>query len=67
MCADLISKARIKTVYIGALDPKGGGLFQGPEMYTHATCYHKPTLNCDYMQPEYGQILSDFFQKKRGT
>jgi tRNA(adenine34) deaminase len=65
MCADLISKARIKNIYIGAYDPKGGGIFQGPKLYDHATCYHKPAVYFEANLPECGQILSDFFQSKR--
>jgi|AntRauTorckE6833_2_1112554.scaffolds.fasta_scaffold06765_3 tRNA(Arg) A34 adenosine deaminase TadA len=65
MCADIIAKTRIQTVYLGALDPKGGALFQGPKLYTHPTCFHKPEVNTDYILPECGQMISDFFREKR--
>ena len=65
MCADLIAKSRIHTLYIGAKDPKGGGLLQGPQVYTHATCFHKPHVNWDFQNPVCGTILSTFFKKKR--
>jgi tRNA(Arg) A34 adenosine deaminase TadA len=65
MCADLIAKTRIQIVYLGALDPKGGALMQGPKLYQQPTCFHKPVVNTDYLQTKCGQMISDFFKKKR--
>ena len=65
MCADLIAKTRVKIVYLGALDPKGGALMQGPKLYEQPTCFHKPDVNTDYLKAECGQMLSDFFKRKR--
>ncbi len=65
MCAAAISFARIKCVVFGASDSKGGGVIHGGEFYTQPTCHHKPEVKHGLMQEECGQILRDFFKKKR--
>lgn len=64
-CAASISLARIKNLYIGALDEKGGGVYHGARFYEQKTCHHKPQHQHGIMQSECSQILKDFFQKKR--
>jgi len=71
MCATAISLARIKTLYYGALDSKGGGVRQGAKVYTHATCHHRPEIVAGLLQDESSLVLQSFFQalrqaKKRG-
>lgn len=64
LCAAAISFARIRRVVFGALDPKGGGIMHGGKFYEQPTCHHRPEVT--YLPTESsGQILKDFFQKKR--
>ena len=42
MCAQAISFARIRRLYWGAADPKGGGIEHGPRIFDQPTCHHKP-------------------------
>jgi tRNA(adenine34) deaminase len=65
MCAQAISLARIRRLYIGALDVKGGGIIHGPKIYHHKTAFHKPEIYDGIMSEECGKILSDFFKKIR--
>lgn len=65
MCAQAISLARIRRVYYGAPDPKGGGVEHGARVYNHATCHHIPEVYSDLQAEECGRLLRDFFQQKR--
>lgn len=65
MCAAAISNARIRRVYFGAYDPKGGGVDHGPKIFTHATCHHKPDVIGGVEEAECAKILQDFFVNKR--
>ncbi len=65
MCAAALSFARIKHVIIGASDPKGGGILHGGKFYEQPTCHHKPTVQHGLMADACGQILKDFFKKRR--
>jgi len=65
MCAAAISFMRIENLYIGALDIKGGGVINGVRFYDSPTCHHKPKITSGIMEYECGQILKDFFAKKR--
>ncbi len=65
MCAGAISFARIKRVVIGALDPKGGGVYHGAKFYEQTTCHHRPMTDAGLDADICGQILKDFFKSKR--
>lgn len=65
MCAAAISFARIKHVIIGAIDPKGGGILHGGKFYEQPTCHHKPRVQYGLFKNECGEILRNFFKKKR--
>lgn len=65
MCAGAISFARIKTVIIGAIDPKGGGILHGGKFYEQPTCHHRPSIEYGLQNEPCGQILRDFFRNKR--
>lgn len=65
MCAGAISFARIKRVVIGALDPKGGGVYHGAQFYDQKTCHHRPSTEEGLDADICGQILKDFFKSKR--
>ena len=44
MCAAAISFARIRRLYYGAADPKGGGVEHGARIFNHPTCHHAPEI-----------------------
>ena len=44
MCAAAISFARLRRLYFGASDPKGGGVEHGARVFSHATCHHAPEV-----------------------
>lgn len=65
MCAAAISHARIKRLYYGASDPKSGGVAQGPRMFSHAQCHHKPDVYDGIGATAAQDLLRDFFAKRR--
>ena len=65
MCATAISFTRIRRVYFGAYDPKGGGIDHGPKIFSHATCHHKPEVYGGIHEQECGTVLKDFFKDRR--
>lgn len=65
MCATAISFARIRTLYYGADDPKGGGVTHGAEVYKHSTCHHHPHIFPGLLQEEASLLLKSFFQELR--
>lgn len=65
MCAGAIAFARIRRLVFGAQDPKGGGVMHGGKFFDQPTCHHKIDLSHGVMAQECGQILKDFFQKRR--
>ncbi len=65
MCAAAISNARIGRLYYGAADPKSGGVAQGPRVFEHATCHHKPEIYDGIGSIESEALLRDFFAKRR--
>ncbi len=65
MCAAAISFARIKNLYFGAYDPKGGGVEHGAQFYNQSTCHHAPDVYGGINEQECGDLLREFFQKLR--
>lgn len=65
MCAAAISLARLRRVYFGAYDSKGGGVEHGPRIFSHVTCHHKPEIYGGLEEKACGNILKDFFKDKR--
>jgi len=65
MCASAISLARIRRVYFGAYDPKGGGIDHGAKIFEQSSCHHKPEIYGGINEQECGRILKDFFKDKR--
>ena len=62
MCAQAISFARIRRLYWGAPDPKGGGVEHGPRIFDQPTCHHRPELYPGIAEAEAGALLRAFFQ-----
>jgi len=65
MCAQAISFARIRRLYWGAADPKGGGIEHGPRIFDQSTCHHKPELYPGLSEGEAGELLRAFFRDRR--
>ncbi|MFO1242885.1 MAG: nucleoside deaminase [Rickettsiales bacterium] len=65
MCAQAISLAKIRRVYFGAYDPKGGGVEHGARVFSQTTCHHKPEVYGGMMENECGELLKRFFEERR--
>jgi tRNA(Arg) A34 adenosine deaminase TadA len=65
MCATAISFARLRRVYWGAADPKGGGIENGPRIFAQATCHHRPELFGGIAETDAAALLRDFFKARR--
>ena len=66
MCAAAIAAARIARLYYGADDPKSGGVGQGPRIFTHAQCHHRPEVYDGIAGAEAAALLRRFFAERRG-
>ncbi len=65
MCAAAISFVRIKHLYFGATDKKGGAVVSGVKFFEAPTCHHRPIVEYGILAEESTKLLQDFFQKKR--
>ena len=65
MCAGAISFARIRRLYYGALDPKGGGVEHGPRVFNQPTCHHAPEVYGGFRESEAAALLRAFFAARR--
>ncbi|HUH49526.1 MAG TPA: nucleoside deaminase [Mycoplana sp.] len=65
MCAAAISFARLRRLYYGAEDPKGGGVDNGVRFYNQPTCHHAPEVYSGIGGLEASEILKDFFAARR--
>ncbi|WP_284776982.1 nucleoside deaminase [Agrobacterium sp. lyk4-40-TYG-31] len=66
MCAAAISFARIRRLYYGANDVKGGAVESGVRFFNQPTCHHAPEVYSGLGETESAEILREFFQGKRG-
>ena len=65
MCAGAIAFARIRRLYYGAQDPKGGAVENGVRFYSSPTCHHVPDVYSGIGEAEAAAILRDFFAARR--
>ena len=65
MCAAAISFARIRRLYYGAADPKGGAVEHGPRYFTQAICHHAPEVIGGMGETKAASLLRAFFRGKR--
>ena len=65
MCAQAISFARIRRLYFGAPDAKGGGVENGPRIYSQATCHHRPEVYGGIDETRAAELLQRFFAARR--
>src|SRR5665213_3273129 len=61
MCAAAMTFARIRRLYFGAGDPKGGAVENGVRFFTQATCHHRPEVYGAINENECAALLRDFF------
>lgn len=66
MCAAALSFARIRRLYFGANDPKGGAVEHGPRFFAQPTCHHRPEVYGGIEERRAGELLRRFFAQKRG-
>jgi tRNA(Arg) A34 adenosine deaminase TadA len=67
MCAAAISFARIRRLYFGAPDPKGGAVEHGPRFFAQPTCHHAPEVYGGIRESEAAALLRAFFTDKRSS
>lgn len=65
MCATAISFARVRRLYFGAADEKGGGVEHGPRIFAHPTCHHAPEIYGGLSERRAADLLRAFFAARR--
>ncbi len=65
MCAGALAFARIRRLYYGAADPKGGAVDNGVKFFASPTCHHRPEVYGGLAEAEAGTLLKEFFQERR--
>jgi tRNA(adenine34) deaminase len=65
MCAGAMALARIRRLYFGAADPKGGAVLHGPRLFAQPTCHHAPEVYPGIGEEEAGELLRTFFRERR--
>jgi tRNA(adenine34) deaminase len=65
MCAAAISFARVRRLYFGAADPKGGAVEHGPRFFAQPTCHHAPEVIGGIGEARASALLKSFFAARR--
>ncbi len=65
MCAGAISHARIRRLYYGAEDPKGGAVDNGVRFFAQPTCHHRPEVIGGVSEDRSAEMLRRFFAERR--
>ena len=65
MCAAAIALARIRRLYFGAWDPKGGAVEHGPRLFGQPTIHHRPEVYGGIEEHRAAALLRDFFSTRR--
>ncbi len=65
MCAGAIAFARIRRLYYGAADPKGGAVDHGAKYFASPTCHHRPEVYGGLAEREASELLKSFFAARR--
>jgi tRNA(adenine34) deaminase len=65
MCAAALSFARIRRLYYGAADPKGGAVENGVQFFASSSCHHRPEIYGGFAEAAAGELLKDFFRERR--
>ncbi|TIS59295.1 nucleoside deaminase [Mesorhizobium sp.] len=65
MCAGAISFARLRRLYFGAADEKGGAVVNGVHFFASPTCHHTPDIYAGMAENDAALLLKDFFRERR--
>jgi tRNA(adenine34) deaminase len=65
MCAAALSFARVRRLYYGAADPKGGAVENGVRFFSSETCHHRPEIYGAIGEAQASALLKEFFQARR--
>ena len=65
MCATAASLARLRRIYYGAEDPKGGGVDHGPRIFASPACHHRPEVYGGIGAGPSAELLRAFFRARR--
>jgi len=65
MCAAAVAFARIRRLYYGAADPKGGAVENGVRFFASPTCHHRPEIYGGMSEAEAAALLREFFKERR--
>ena len=65
MCAGALAHARIRRLYFGAADPKGGAVEAGPQLYRWPTIHHRPEIYSGFCEADSAALLRGFFEARR--
>ena len=65
MCAGAIAHARLRRVYYGAPDPKGGAVDNGVRFFSAPTCHHRPEVIAGVSESAAAELLTRFFAARR--
>ena len=63
MCAGAVAFARIRRLYYGAADPKGGAVDNGVKFFASPTCHHRPEVYGGLAEAEASALLKEFFRR----
>lgn len=66
MCAGAIAHARLRRLYYGAGDPKGGAVDHGVRLFNSPSCHHRPEVVAGLGEGRAGELLRVFFARLRG-
>lgn len=67
MCAGAISFARLRRLYFGAADEKGGAVVNGVRFFASPTCHHMPDIYPGMAEADAALLLKEFFRERRET
>jgi len=65
MCAGAVAFARIRRLYYGAADPKGGAVDNGVKFFASPSCHHRPEIYGGLAEAEASALLKRFFTERR--
>jgi tRNA(adenine34) deaminase len=65
MCTAAVAFARIRRLYYGAADPKGGAVDNGVQFFAASSCHHRPEVYGGLAEAEAAALLKDFFRERR--
>jgi tRNA(adenine34) deaminase len=65
MCAAAMAFARIRRLYYGAADPKGGAVENGVRFFAAPTCHHRPEIYGGMGEADASALLKEFFKERR--